>query len=104
MIEEVVAFFNNNRALLVACFGDDLDYSSSLNSDSDQDSDSGKKNDNNSLGTMATGVSNATRNISEEWIKAGTIDCVDNSTYVSGLTDITSFASPTAKSPPGQGD
>ena len=98
---------------------------SSLNSDSDQDSDSEKRtfflqkiilpylfqlktskkgaigqDDNNSLGTMATGASNATWNIIEELAKAGTIDCVDNSTYVSGLTE-TTCASPTAKSPPG---
>ena len=52
---------------------------------------------------MATGASNTTRNINEDLAMATTIDCVDDSTYVSNLT-YTTFASPTAKPPPRQGD
>ena len=41
MVDVGVAFENNKRALLASCFGDVLDYSSSLDSDLDHETGKG---------------------------------------------------------------
>ena len=121
-VDEDVAYENSERAVLIAAFGPDLECSdsSSIDSDSDLDNDSVDKpppkfilphlfqltpnehgaldqDDNNSLGTMATGTSNATQNIAADL--KNVIDITDdNVTVMSGLTDISGLPSPLLKS------
>ena len=123
MIDEDVVYETSKRALLIAAFGPNLECSdsSSINSNSDLKIDSVDKpptkfilphlfqltpndhgaldqDDNNSLGTMATGTSNATTNIAEDL--KNVIDITgDNVTVMSNLTNTTGMASPLFKSP-----
>ena len=115
---------NSERALLISPFGPDLECSdsSSIDSDSNLETDSADKpppkfilphlfqltpndhgaidqDDNNSLGTMATGTSNATTNIAEDLKKVDIDITGDNNTVMSNLTETTGMASPLFKSP-----
>ena len=108
---------------MISAFGPDLDCSDSSSIDSDSNLETERvdalpptfilphifqltpskhgvidQDDNNSLGTMATGTSNATRNIAEDLAKADTDCIVNNTTVMSTLTENTNFASPPTKS------
>ena len=128
-IDEDVAYENSDRALLLSAFGLDLECSdsSSIDSDSDLETNSADalpptcilphlfqltpsehgaidQDNKNSLGTMATGTSNATRYIADDSDKADIDFTCGNTTVISTLTEKTNMASPLFKSPTGNNE